>query len=119
GLWYNDIDDAELVTQAAQVLNDYVFETFSISPRFVPVATLPLQSIEESVIELRRTAALGFRAVFLPTGPPAGAPWWNDPAWEPIWSEAEKAGVVLAIHIGTDGGSPTKFKGPGGAIINY
>jgi predicted TIM-barrel fold metal-dependent hydrolase len=27
--------------------------------------------------------------------------------------------MVLAFHIGTDGGSPIKYRGPGGALINY
>src|SRR5947209_1359943 len=38
--------------------------------------------------------------------------------WEPLWAAVEETGLILTIHIGTDG--PTVFyRGPGGAVINY
>jgi len=119
GLWYGQIDDPALVTAAASVLNDYVIEALAISPRFVPTATLPLQSVEHSAQELARCIERGFRAVFLPTEPPDGSPHWNSDDWEPLWRVSAGAGIVVAFHIGTDRGSPVKFKGPGGSLINF
>jgi predicted TIM-barrel fold metal-dependent hydrolase len=119
GLWYGQISDAQLVADAARVLNDYVADAFSLSPRFVPTATLPLQSVEMSVAEAARCRELGFYALFLPTDPPEESPYWNSDEWEPLWSFAEESGTVVAFHIGTDRGSPVKYRGPGGAIINY
>ena len=119
GLWYGQIDDPHLVAEAARVLNDYVSDVMSISPRFVPTATLPLQSIERSLAEAERAAELGFHALFLPTDPPDDSPYWNDDQWEPLWAFAEESEIVVAFHIGTDRGSPVKYRGPGGAIINY
>ena len=50
GLWYGQIDDPHLVSEAAKVLNDHVHdELIRTSPRFVPTATLPLQSVELSI----------------------------------------------------------------------
>jgi predicted TIM-barrel fold metal-dependent hydrolase len=119
GLWYGQISDPALVDAAARVLNDYVADVFSISPRFVPTATLPLQSVERSLAELERAIGLGFKAVFLPTDPPEESPYWNHDEWEPIWSRCEESRTVVAFHIGTDRGSPVKYKGPGGALVNY
>ena len=45
----------------------------------------------------------GYKAVFIPTVPPPGRPTWNSDEWEPVWQAIEETGLVLAIHIGTDG----------------
>jgi predicted TIM-barrel fold metal-dependent hydrolase len=121
GLWYGEMESADLAAAAAEVLNDWVAdEIMSLSPRLVPCATLPLQSIERSVAEVERCAARGYRAVFLPTKPPEEHGHWNADAWEPLWDVLEGTGCVLAFHIGTDtGDKPQKYKGAGGAIINY
>lgn len=121
GLWYNQITNAELIRAAARVLNDYVLEELvGASSRFVPTATLPLQSLEYSVEETRRCAAAGFKAVFLPTGPPPNMPFWNDDEWIPLWDACAETNLVVAFHIGTNG-SPgaRRFRGIGGALINY
>ena len=120
GLWYGLIDDPHLVAEAARVLNDHVHdELIRTSPRFVPTATLPLQSVELSVQEIHRCADLGFRAIFLPTEPAPSDPYWNDDHWEPIWDACEEAGLVVGVHIGTDADGNRKYKNPGGALLNY
>jgi predicted TIM-barrel fold metal-dependent hydrolase len=96
GLWYGQIQDAALVHEAAKVLNDHVHdELIRTSPRFVPTATLPLQSVERSIEEAQRCAGLGFLAVFL------------------------QAGMVVGVHIGTDAHGTRKYRNPGGALLNY
>jgi predicted TIM-barrel fold metal-dependent hydrolase len=121
GLWYGEIEDPDLAQAAAEVLNDWVADDLMArSPRLVPCATLPLQSIERSVAEVQRCAAKGFKAVFLPTKPPVMHGHWNAAEWEPLWDALEGTGSVLAFHIGTESGEkPQKYRGPGGAMINY
>jgi len=121
GLWYGEINDPALASASATALNDWVWETGAgASPRLVVTATLPLQSIEDSARELERVAEMGYRVVFLPSKPPEQTGNYNLDVWEPIWDIAERANMVLGVHIGSDAGeSPVKFKGPGGAIINY
>jgi predicted TIM-barrel fold metal-dependent hydrolase len=121
GLWYGEIESVDLATAAAEVLNDWVAdEIMALSPRLVPCATLPLQSIEASVAEVERCAAKGFKSIFLPTKPPVMHGHWNATEWEPLWEAIEGTGSVLAFHIGTDSGEkPQKYRGAGGAIINY
>jgi predicted TIM-barrel fold metal-dependent hydrolase len=120
GLWYGQLQDAALVHEAAKVLNDHVHdELIRTSPRFVPTATLPLQSVERSIEEAQRCAGLGFLAVFLPTEPSTTLPFWNDDHWEPLWAALEEAGLVVGVHIGTDADGNRKYKNPGGALLNY
>jgi predicted TIM-barrel fold metal-dependent hydrolase len=121
GLWYGEMSDGQLVKAASEVLNDWVAdEIMSLSPRLVPCATLPLQSIELSVKEVERCVAKGFKVVFLPTKPPTMHGEWNSEAWEPLWDVLEGTGTVLGFHIGTESGEkPQKYRGPGGYILNY
>jgi predicted TIM-barrel fold metal-dependent hydrolase len=121
GLWYNEIESTDLVEAAARVINDHVHEDLiERSPRFVPTATLPLQSMDASIAEAKRCADLGFHAVFLPTGPPTSTPYWNDDHWVPLWDTCAENGLVLAFHIGTDSGAGSRaYRGVGGALLNY
>jgi predicted TIM-barrel fold metal-dependent hydrolase len=120
GLWYGEIDDPELAAPAAVVANDFVHEQLiKSSPRFVPTATLPLQSVEYSVKEAQRAAGMGFHAVFMPTTLNPDRPRWNEDYWEPLWAACEEAGLVVAWHIGTDASGVRPFKNPGGAMLNY
>jgi predicted TIM-barrel fold metal-dependent hydrolase len=120
GLWYGQIDDPHLVAEAARVLNDHVHdELIRTSPRFVPTATLPLQSLELSIAEAERCAELGFLAVFLPTEPARTQPYWNDDHWEPLWAACAEADLVIGVHIGTDAEGTRPYRNPGGALLNY
>jgi predicted TIM-barrel fold metal-dependent hydrolase len=120
GLWYGQIQDAHLVHEAAKVLNDFVHdELIRTSPRFVPTATLPLQSVERSIEEAQRCAGLGFLAVFLPTEPSRDQPYRNDDHWEPLWAACAEAGLVIGVHIGTDAEGNRPYRNPGGALLNY
>src|SRR5258708_3095177 len=72
--------------------------------------------------ELGGGAGQGFQSVFLPATPHPSAPDWHRDDWEPFWAAAERAGMVLAIHIGTDpvdmaqGKVGVTYRGPGGAV---
>jgi predicted TIM-barrel fold metal-dependent hydrolase len=120
GLWYGEIRDPNLVAAAATVLNDYVHdELIRTSPRFIPSASLPLQSLELSMKEAERCAGLGFHAVFLPTSLGEDLPRWNQDEWEPLWALCEETELVVSFHIGTDATGNRPYRNPGGAILNY
>ncbi len=110
------IEDAALQTASCRLYNEWLREQFLGSPRFVPVALLPVLELRASLAELERAAGLGFKAALLPTH--ADFRPYNDPAWEPLWEAAASRGVVLSFHAGT-GRSQTPAHGPGGAIVNY
>ncbi|MGD9704872.1 MAG: amidohydrolase family protein [Acidimicrobiia bacterium] len=127
GMWNASFRTQEAVRAAIRVSNDWALDTIiKASKRFVPTAQVSMLSIDDAVEELERTAEMGFRAVFLPTTPPATTKDYNRDEWEPFWAAAEAARMVIAFHIGTD---PVDFaagenlgityRGPGGAVLNY
>jgi predicted TIM-barrel fold metal-dependent hydrolase len=121
GLWSNYIKDPTLVRQAARAQNEWlVSEIKAVAPdRLVPAAQMPLLSVDDAVSEIGHVADIGLHIVSFPTGVAPGMPDWNRDDWEPVWAAAEETGVVLGFHIGTDGGDPVQFRGPGGAVLNY
>ena len=127
GMWNASFRTPHVLREAIKVSNDWARESImKVSPRLVPTAQVSMLSIDDAVAEVERCAELGFRAVFLPTTPPAQTKDYNRDDWEPFWSACEAANVVIAFHIGTD---PVDFvagenlgityRGPGGAVLNY
>jgi predicted TIM-barrel fold metal-dependent hydrolase len=123
GLWESMIKDQSLLAAANRAENEWkASEIVSRSRnRLVPTAGIPILDLDLAIAELQHAADLGLKLVSLPTGVPAGVPDWNRDHWEPLWSAAEEAGMVLGFHIGSDndGGGNTPFRGPGGAVLNY
>jgi predicted TIM-barrel fold metal-dependent hydrolase len=112
-----------------KVSNDWAWEQIQKpgKGRMVTCAQVSMLSIDDAVGELERCAEKGFRAVFMPTTPPYRTPDYNRDDWEPFWTAAERANIVVAFHIGTDpvdmadpkSGPGRAFRGPGGAVLNY
>src|SRR5919201_5540325 len=89
---------AEAATVLAQAYNNWVLDYCSADRRrLFPCAVLPLQSVEASMAELKRVAALGFKAA-------AVRPCFRNGRYptlaefDPLWREFEDLGVVLAMH---------------------
>jgi predicted TIM-barrel fold metal-dependent hydrolase len=122
GLWSSLIEDPKLICAAARAENEWlVSEIQSVAPdRLVPAALMPMLHADQAVAELQHAAEIGLHLVSLPTGHPPGTEDWNHKDWDPLWAAAEEAGMVVGFHIGTDGGDQAaKFRGRGGAILNY
>ena len=120
GMWANIIKDRELVAEGSKALNDWAMQEIQlVAPdRLIATAMLPLLDVQDAVAETYRAKDNGFYAVYLPTVPPPSQPLYNAGYWEPLWAAIEETGLVLTIHIGTDG-ETTVFRGPGGAVMNY
>ncbi|MEV1080546.1 amidohydrolase family protein [Streptomyces sp. NPDC050211] len=127
GMWSSSFRTPEALREALRVSNDWAWETIAqATPRLVPAAQVSTLDVDDAVHELERVAAMGYRAVFLPTAPHPKQKDYNHDVWEPFWALAEEANVVLAFHIGTDpvdlttgGQIGVVFRGPGGAVLNY
>ena len=118
GFWTVKITDRELARETVRAWNDWAHaEILRKNKRVIPTACVPMVDVGDAAAELERAAGLGFQAVFLPTQTRPGEEYALD-RWEPLWSAADRAGMVLGFHIGT-GGDTVVFRGPGGAIVNY
>jgi predicted TIM-barrel fold metal-dependent hydrolase len=120
GLWANMIKDPVLIREGCKALNDWAKEEIQdIAPdRLIATAMLPLLDVKDAAAEAYRAKAEGFYAVYLPTVPPPGQPTYNNDYWEPLWAALEETGLILTIHIGTDG-ETVMYRGAGGAVLNY
>jgi predicted TIM-barrel fold metal-dependent hydrolase len=127
GMWSSSFRTPEVLREALKVSNDWAYETIDkYSPRLISTAQVSTLDIDDAVAELKRTAEMGYRAVFLPVAPHPLQKDYNHDSWEPFWATAEEAGMVLAFHIGTDPIDLSKgtaagvvYRGPGGAVLNY
>jgi len=109
--------DPVLQMALARAYNDWVTEVFAAHPqRFAAAAVVPMADIDAAIVEARRAARLGLRALFLPIQMPAKP--YNDPDYDRFWAAAEALGLPLTFHAGT-GHEPRIERGPGGAVINY
>jgi predicted TIM-barrel fold metal-dependent hydrolase len=44
---------------------------------------------------------------------------WNVDTWDPLWSAIEEAGLVIAVHLGSEAGGTRLYRGGGKAVLNY
>ncbi|HVV10527.1 amidohydrolase family protein [Amycolatopsis sp.] len=127
GMWSSSFRTPEVLREALRVSNDWAYETIDkAQPRLISTAQVSTLDIDDAVHELERVAEMGFKAVFLPVSPHPLQVDYNRKEWEPFWTVAEQAGIVLAFHIGTDpidlsagASAGVVFRGPGGAVLNY
>lgn len=120
GLWLYAVSDPEAELASSQIYNDWNAKYFEGHlDRFVRCGVLPVQNLENTQLELKRLAAMGFTAAMLPSITPAGIPKYNDPAWDPVFALAGELGVVFVLHTGTGAESVIHERGPGAAVINY
>jgi predicted TIM-barrel fold metal-dependent hydrolase len=125
GLWVGLIQDPVLYREGVRAFNDWLKESFlDVTKRSVPAAEVSVLSVDDAVAETIRVAEMGFQAISLPAALERDRPGWNDSSWKALWATAEEAGIVIAVHVGSDAKTPDRpdnrpFKGPGGAIMNY
>jgi len=122
GMWSSLIEDRKLIAEAARAENEWlVSEVQALAPdRLVPAALMPTVDVADAVAEVHHAAEIGLHLISLPSGQSPGREDWNHPEWDPLWVAAEEAGMVIGIHIGTEGSDQAaKFRGRGGALLNF
>lgn len=109
--------DGELVMAGARAHNRWLAELCSDSPeRRCGVATVPiLHDIDQALLEIKRIASDGFRAMLIPTlwG---SQPAYNDTRYEPIWAACADLGIVVHVH---SGGASRDITSPPGLMAIY
>lgn len=99
------VHDKALAAAMARAYNNWVADYCKTNPRRLKaVATLPLQDVEASVVELRRaTQELGLVAAMLATN--VRGKNLDHPDFFPVYAEAAQLGVPLTIHGAPSTGS--------------
>jgi len=91
--------EPDLSAAICRAFNNWISEFCATDrARLKPTAILPLHDPKLAVEEARRSVReLGAVAVVLSNHPVNGRAWY-DPAYEPLWAEAERLGVPVAFH---------------------
>ena len=89
---------------AAHAYNDWLYHEYtSKNPRLKGIALLPMQDVPSAVSELRRAKTeLGFIGAMLPAN--GLTKHIGDKSYWPIYEEAERLGMPLAVHGGNHAG---------------
>jgi predicted TIM-barrel fold metal-dependent hydrolase len=98
----NDVHDPQLRQLCVEIYNDEMAELQEWSGnRFLPMPVLPAWSIDDSVREAERVAAMGFRGVNMTSDPEeTGSPDLASRAWDPLWEVCADLHLPVHFHIG-------------------
>lgn len=95
---FGSLADPEVDVVWARLMNDWLADEYrDHMHQFAVGINLPLSSVEASVSELERAAALGMRPALLPDIIPGRG--YNQPEWEPLWEAAADLEVPLVLHL--------------------
>jgi predicted TIM-barrel fold metal-dependent hydrolase len=96
------VKDQKLCRTAIEIYNDAMAEIQADSGnRLLPMPLMPAWSVEASIAEAKRVAALGARGVNMTQDPPdLGAPDLGDRAWDPFWEVCSELELPVQFHIG-------------------
>jgi aminocarboxymuconate-semialdehyde decarboxylase len=82
----------------ARLINRHLHAYAAADPRFVPLATVPLQDGAAAAEVLDEAMATGFRGVMIGTQPKGTGGVLDDPSLNPFWEMADRLGAVVFIH---------------------
>ncbi len=98
-------EDTALQLAGVRSYNDWITEYCAALPgRLFAIGLLSVLDIDFSAAEMERVKALGHKGAMLPAQLPDGLS-YADPAFEPIWTAAERLDLPLHFHININQGS--------------
>lgn len=99
GRFFFGLSDAPFQRAIFRSYNAWLHEFCSYDPkRFVGVPLISILEPEKAGQDITEYARIGFKAALIPYAIKDGG--YYDPVYEPLWSAAEDAGVVIHIHVG-------------------
>jgi aminocarboxymuconate-semialdehyde decarboxylase len=89
---------AEEGARWSRLINAHLAQTAKDQPRFVPLATVPLQSGKLAAEVLREAHQAGFKGTMIGTQPKGKGGVLDDADLVPFWEAADELGSVIFIH---------------------
>ena len=86
------------------MFNEALLSAAKAEPRFVPLATLPMQDGARAASVLKSAMAAGFRGAMISTLPRGIGSVLDAPDLDPFWKAADDTGAVIHIHPAFDAG---------------
>ena len=91
--------DSDLLSAAFRAYNDYLAEFCSPYPnRLKGIAMVNVDSVEDGVQELERTAKMGLAGAMIAVRPTLR---YDHPSYERLWAAAQDLDMPLSLHVGT------------------
>src|SRR5262245_45887358 len=88
----------------SRLINDALLAAAKAEPRFVPLATVPLQDGARAAAVLNSAMEAGCPGAMIGTLPRGVGSVLDDPQLDPFWAAADAAGAVVHIHPSFDAG---------------
>jgi aminocarboxymuconate-semialdehyde decarboxylase len=88
----------------SRLINQHLAEVAKRQPRFVPLATVPLQDGARAAEVLHEAHAAGFKGAMIGTQPKGKGGVLDHPTLAPFWEAANMHGSVIFIHPVFDSG---------------
>jgi aminocarboxymuconate-semialdehyde decarboxylase len=82
----------------SRLMNQHLKAAQAAQPRFVPLASVPLQDGAAAAEVLTEAMAMGFPGVMIGTQPKGVGGVLDDPSLDPFWEMADKTGAAVFIH---------------------
>lgn len=89
---------AEEGTRWARLINAHLAATAKEQPRFIPLATVPLQDGARAAEVLKEAHDQGFKGAMIGTQPKGRGGVLDDPTLQPFWEAANNLGSLIFIH---------------------
>ncbi|MET0879779.1 MAG: amidohydrolase family protein, partial [Tardiphaga sp.] len=96
-MYANDIP-AEEGANWSRLINTHLMQAAKAEPRFIPLATVPLQDGKLAADVLREAHAAGFKGVMIGTQPKGRGGVLDDPSLTPFWEAANELGSIVTAH---------------------
>src|SRR5260370_32812168 len=90
--------------RGSRLINADLMKTVKEQPRFIPLATVPLQEGEHAAEVLREAHDQGFRGAMIGTQPNGRGGVLDDDSLVPFWKAANDVGSIIFIHPVFDSG---------------
>ena len=82
----------------SRLINTHLMQAAKAEPRFIPLATVPLQDGKLAAEVLREAHAAGFKGVMIGTQPKGKGGVLDDPSLNPFWEAANELGSIVSVH---------------------
>lgn len=82
----------------SRLINEHLLQAAKDQPRFIPLATVPLQDGALAAEVLREAHAAGFKGAMIGTQPKGKGGVLDDPSLTPFWEAANELGSIIFIH---------------------
>ena len=93
------LPDWEYQMACVRAYNDWLADMCgTCADRLFGIAVVPLDHVEDAVVELRRVAKKGLRGVVVCSSPPGDRP-FSDPSFDPFWAEAAELRMPVSLHM--------------------